>query len=183
MTGFYQGASWIATSLRDGDAVVLKGTWSFITRPRTPLRTPAQRRAYQREYLERMATQGYKIGVRIRAGQTIEQFVFRGRRDPVVLVPDAEVTAELSAAFPADAAEQWVGLVPPPGSRRRHTFPEPTRIAYPFTVRVSPVYLEPQLLPVVLTHSSVAFAQHYLLDVFVLSTNIEKMELRLDALK
>lgn len=183
MTGFYQGASWIATSQRDGEAIVLKGTWSFITRPRAPLRTPSQRAAYQKEYLERMATQGYKIGVRIRAGQAVEQFVFRGRRRPVVLVPDAEVSAELAAAFPVDASEQWVGLVPPADEKRRYTFPEPTRIAYPFTVRISPVHLEPQLLPIVLTHSRVAFAQHYLLDVFVLSSNIAKMELRLDALK
>jgi hypothetical protein len=183
MTGFYQGAAWIATSSRDGDGIVLKGTWSFLTRPRTPLRTRAQRVAYQRDYLERMAKQGYKIGVRVRAGQRITLFSFRGTRGPIVLVQDPGVSEELATAFPVDATEYWVGFVPPAEGRRRYTFPEPTRITYAFTIRVAPAAAEPQLLPVVLTHSAVPFAQHYLLDVFVLSQNIGKMESRLDALK
>lgn len=183
MTGIYRGASWIADSRRDGYAIVLKGTWSFITQPKSPLRTAAQRETYKTQYLQRMANQGYKIGVRILAGQTVEEFSFGGTKGSVTLVPSGAVSAELNAAFPTERSEQWIGLVPPEGGRRRYTFPEPTRIAYPFTVRVSPVRSEPQVLPVVLTHAKMAFAQHYLLDVFVLSGSIRRMSKRLDALK
>jgi len=183
MTGFYQGASWIADSRRIGDAIELKGRWSFRTRPKRPLKSAAQQAAYKTDYLERMAAQGYKIGVRILVGQTVEEFSFGGRKASVTLVHDYGVSEELKAAFPADSSEQWVGLVPPAEGRRRYTFPEPTRIEYPFTVRVSPVTSEPQVLPVVLTHVKVPFAQHYLLDIFVLSGTIRRMEERLDALK
>jgi len=170
MPGFEGASSETTTVAHDsGNQLTVKGWWCFSVRTRKVLKTKAQRKKHQDEYLANMDQRGYKIGVKIKSGQEIVQFSFGGTKGEIMLSVAPGVTQELEGALGSDPGEKWVGLVPPPDGRRKHRFPVPTMVCYPFTLIIKPVTHMPQVVPVVLTYANVSFAQHYLLDVRILS--------------
>ena len=171
MPGFEGSSSENTSSSQDtGNQLTIKGWWCFSVKTRKLLNTKSKRKQQQDDYLKNMDERGYKIGVKIESDQQIVQLSFGGTKGEVLLQPDPTVTQELETALGSHSGEKWVGLVPPPGARRRHKFRLATMICYPFTLTIKPVTHLPQVVPVVLTYANVAFAQHYLLHVKILTT-------------
>jgi hypothetical protein len=160
----------------------LKGTWAYRLGGKRPARTKRESQNLGDAHLDAVARHGYKIGIKLKRAQAVEQFSFRGTKGDVVLATDDAVSRELAEAFGADADEQWVGLVPPAGTQRKPSFPAPGVVAYGYTLVVSGVQHEPQALIVVVTHHDAAFRRHYLMHVQVVSTRPARIIAAVDAL-
>jgi hypothetical protein len=160
----------------------LAGTWAYALGGRRPVRTKTESRRYGDAHLEAVAKRGYKLGVKLKRSQAVEHFSFRGGKGGVVLAVDDEVSRELDEAFGADREDKWVGLVPPPGSRRRADFSEVGAVAYGFRCVVSGVQHEPQALVFLVTHRDVPFRQHYVMHVQFLTTRPERITASVQAM-
>jgi hypothetical protein len=129
-----------------------------------------------------VASRSYKLGVKVKRGQTVTHFSFSGGKGGVVLRVDEAVSRELVEAFGVDRDDTWVGLVPPDGSRRRATFPEVGVVAYGYKLVVSGVQHEPQALVVLVTHRDIPFRQHYVMHVQFLSTRPDRVTAAVQAM-
>jgi hypothetical protein len=158
------------------------GTWAYRLGGRHPPRTKREAQKYADAHLQGVAKRGFKLGMKIKRGQTVELFSFRGTRGDVVLAADDAVSRDLADAFGADAHERWIGLVPTAGSQRKPTFPEVGVVAYSYKLVVSGVEHEPQALIVVATHQDTNFRQHYLMHVQFLSTRPARITTDVEAL-
>jgi len=159
----------------------LTGTWAYALGRKRPS-TKGESQKLADAHLQAVATHGYKVGMKIKSGQAVERFSFRGTRGDVLLAADDTLSRELTEAFGADANETWVGLVPPAGKAREPSFPEPGVVAYGYTLVVSGVEHEPQALIVLVTHQDVSFRQHYLVHVPLLSTRPAQISVAVEAL-
>src|SRR5262245_50421595 len=160
----------------DGHGVyTLTGTWAYALGNRRPPRTKRESQRFGAAHLEAVGKRGYKLGIKVKRGQRVEHFSFRGTRGAVVLTVDADVTRELVEAFGVGADEQWVGLVPPPRTQRRASFAEPGLVTYSYKLVVSGVEHEPHAIVVLVTHRDVPFRQHYVMHVQFLTTRPDRI--------
>jgi hypothetical protein len=165
------GSRSITDTSTDGHGrYTVKGTWAYSLGGKRALRTKRESQKFSDAHIQAVAKRGYKLGVKVKRAQSVELFSFRGAKQDIVLAVDKAVSRELMQAFGAGADEKWVGLVPPPGTARKASFPELGVVAYTFTLVVSGVKHEPQALVIPVTHQDTAFRQHYLIHVQMLST-------------
>ena len=160
----------------------VKGTWAYSLGGKRELRTKRESQKYSDAHIQAVAKRGYKLGVKVKRRQRVERFSFRGAKGDIVLTVDDGVSRELKQAFGAGADEKWVGLVPPPGTARKASFPELGVVAYSFTLVVSGVEHEPQALVIPVTHLDTAFREHYLIHVQMLSTRPARITTDIQAL-
>jgi hypothetical protein len=105
----------------------------------------------QHEYLAEVNRLGYKIGLRVPAGQTVRSFVFRREGEDVRMEEEPEVQRDLAATFGAPEGEKWLGYRPHSREpHRRYHFPEPCVICYDMVLTLSPRPRLPLLVPIVI---------------------------------
>jgi len=108
----------------------------------------------QEEYLRQMDRLGYKIGLRLRADQSVLAFLFRRDDGEVRMTENPDVSTDLAAVFGTTSWERWVGFTPESRARRRHSFPEPGVICYRFVLRLAPRPRLPMVIPMVIRHDN-----------------------------
>lgn len=178
-----QGTHTVSNISTDGHGrYSVKGTWAYRLGGKVPPRTKRESGKLADAHIQGVAKRGFKLGVKIKRGQMIELFSFRGTRGDVVLAADDAVSRELADAFGADAHEHWVGLVPTAGSQRKPSFPSLGVVTYSYKLVVSGIEHEPQALIVVATHQDTSFRQHYLMHVQLLSTRPARITTDVEAL-
>jgi hypothetical protein len=150
----------------DGGAV-LDGKWCYQLKSNKKLTSKTAIKKFHEKHLNHVTFRGYKIAIRIKKNQTAE-LSFLGTKGWFTLLHSAVVAADAEAALPSAPDEQWAGFEPPPGTKRKPTFPEPTHICYRYRLVVTPVNNPPQPVPLIVTYTDVPFETHYLLDVRIL---------------
>ena len=97
---------------------------------------------------------GYKIGLLLHEGQTIESFVYGGAS----LQGIPEATADLDGAFRTPRGHRWAGWGLPSGEREFGQIP-PNVVTFKVHVRLAGAGPACQLIPVVLRHWANSFSQ------------------------
>ena len=118
--------------------------------------------------IARSEQRGYKMGVRLMRGQSIDGRAFSGGAGQSAM-PDRGVTAELRKTFGEDSGERWHGFLakgpikvrPQRSGRNTYTFDT----AFTVTGLAS----EPQFVPFVYTYADMRFQTHYMLGVRILT--------------
>ena len=106
------------------------------------------------DYLRQVDRLGYKIGLRLRREQQVQEFRFRRQPQDVQMIEDAQVTADLTSVLGAPPEERWIGFVPDTTARRTYTFPEGCVVCYEFVLRLAPRARLPLLIPIVIRHNN-----------------------------
>ncbi|HTY81022.1 MAG TPA: hypothetical protein VMI34_24590 [Candidatus Bathyarchaeia archaeon] len=153
--------------------MALDGTWCYRLKSKKKLTSKTAIRLFHERHLNHVAYRGYKIAIKIKIGQTVE-LSFLGTKGWFAMQPSAAVAADAENALPAGPGEQWVGFEPPPGTKRKPTFPEPGCVCYRYKLVVSPVPNPPQVVPLIVTYTDVPFATHYLMDARILVSRPDK---------
>lgn len=97
---------------------------------------------------------GYKIGLLLLEGQTIESFVYGG----VSLQSIPEATADLDGAFGTPQGHRWAGWGLPSGDREFGQIP-PNVVTFKVQVRLAGAGPACQLIPVALRHWQGSFSE------------------------
>jgi len=161
--------------------IEVKGKWCYVLRPRKHPKNAKAARAEREKHLTAVAFYGYKIGVKIKATQQVEAFAFTGKSGEFLLVQDAATTTALAMGLPTDPDEKWVGFVAPAGTSRKPLPSPPLTICYRFRLVVSPVPHPPQAIVMVATYPPVAFEQHHLKTIVLLSPAEKKLRVTTSA--
>lgn len=149
---------------------------NWLTCTRSHGRTRPRRITPTRSLVLVLARHGFKIGIKLKAFQTVPKFSFQGTRGELVLIPDPTVTRELKRTFGVDAGEKWIGFVSPPGGQRKPSIVAPDRLCYKYTLVVRPVRKKPQPVPMVVALRNKPFRQHYLVDVRILTSELRTIK-------
>jgi len=161
--------------------VVLDGKWCYRLKSSRKLTKKDAIKAFHDRHLNHVAYRGYKIAIKIKRGQTAE-LSFLGTKGWFTMLHSSTVGADAETAMPAASEEQWVGFEPPPGTKRRPSFPEPAHICYRYRLIVTPVENPPQAVPLLVTYTDVPFKTHYLMDVRLLSRGPKRLTTTVSAL-
>lgn len=161
--------------------VVLDGKWCYRLKAPKRLTSQAAIKALHDKHLTHVDYRGYKIAIKIKKGQTAE-LSFLGTKGWFAMLPSPTVAADAATALPAAPDEQWVGFEPPPGTKRRPSFPAPAHICYRYRLVVTPVEHPPQPVPLLVTYTDVPFRSHYLMDVRLLSRAPKRVTTTVSAL-
>jgi hypothetical protein len=160
--------------------VTLEGLWCYNLR--TKLSGASGRNRARQAYLQAVKDNGFKVGVKVKAGQAV-LLSFLGTSGWIDLTPNLNITNDLTGAFGADPGEQWIGLAPAPGAVRKAVSQTGLHICYKYKMTVTAVGKMPQVVPVVVTYAQVSFADHYLMDVRIVTESPKKIKTVVSAIK
>jgi hypothetical protein len=156
--------------------VTLEGLWCYNLT--TKLAGASGRTRARQAYLVSVKERRYKIGVKVRLGQTVT-LSFLGYQGWITLTPNTNVTQDLTEAFGADPQDEWIGLVPPTdvdAAARKPVSQTGLKICYKYKMTVTAVGKMPQVVPIAVTYAErVSFKQHFLLDVRILTDKPKKI--------
>ncbi len=155
------------------NGMTFEGVWCFALRPRGRARGKAAIRKLRRAYLMEVEFRRYKIGLKLKQGQTVDEFAFQGTAAWFQMVADNAVTNGLTVALPPAPEDRWFGFSPPGGVRRRPRWVEDLTVCYRFRLTLSPVATPPQAVVGVITYADLDVNQHHLKSVLLLS-DVEK---------
>ena len=183
-----------------GGATQGGGTFSFVegsTETKTPTRTAANGLAFEgkwcftlkrqggsgaaaikktrKAYIDSVETRRYKIGLKIKQTQNVDELSFRSSAGFFQMVPDAAVTNELNVAFSADPEDKWVGFTPPAGAKRKPSWQDKLTVCYGFKLTITPVTRVPQAIVAVITYGDLAVNAHHLKTVMLLGDQERKI--------
>lgn len=164
----------------DAGDVTLEGLWCYNLK--TTLKGASGRNRARQAYLQAVKDNGFKVGVKVRQGQQV-LLSFLGYSGWINLTPNINVTNDLTAAFNADPADQWIGLAPAVGAVRKPVSQTGLHLCYKYKMTVTAVGQMPQVIPVVVTYAQVSFAVHYLLDVRIVTESPKKIKTVVTAVK
>jgi hypothetical protein len=165
-----------ATPTASTNGLAVEGTWCFTLKPkgRKPRGRPGLIKL-RNDYLNEVEVRRYKVGFKIKQGQTVEEFSFQGTAGWFQMVADGAVTGSLNALLPPGSGELWAGFIPPVGAHRKARWSEGLTVCYRFRLAVSPLATPPQAIASLITYQDLAFNTHHLKSVILVSDKEKKI--------
>ena len=151
------------------NGLALEGKWCFTLKRKQTGGGAAATKKTRKAYLDGVEARRYKIGLKIKQNQTVDELAFMASKGFFQMVPDAAVTNELNLAFSADPEDKWVGFLPPPNVKRKPTWKDKLTVCYRYKLTVSPVNRVPQAIVAVTTYGDLAITAHHLKSVLLLA--------------
>jgi hypothetical protein len=165
------------------NGLAFDGTWCFTLKPKGKVRGRSALLQLRKDYLTEVEARRYKVGFKIKQGQTIDDFSFYGTSGWFQMVPDNAATNSLTNVLPTDPGDKWVGFIPPAGVKRRARWSEGLTVCYRFKLALSPLAATPpQAVVSVITYNDLNFNTHHLKSVLLLSDLEKKIRTATQAL-
>lgn len=168
---FVEATSETKKATRDSatNGLTLDGSWCFTLKLRGGKKGAAAVTNARSLYLAEVETRRYKIGLKIRQGQSVDSFSFRKSSGTFQMVQDNAVTTELTNDFPTNPEDQWIGFTPPDGAKRQPKWHDGLTVCYRYTLSLSPIAVTPQAVICLVTFADMPFTQHHLKMVLLFS--------------
>jgi hypothetical protein len=152
------------------NGLAVEGSWCFALQLRGRARGAAAIKKARKMYLAEVEGRRYKIGLKIKQSQSVDDFSFQKSGGFFQMVADPATTTQLATTFATDPEDKWVGFKPPDGARRRPRWHDDLTVCYRFKLSLSPLAATaPQAIVCLITYDDLPFHTHHLKSVLLLS--------------
>jgi hypothetical protein len=181
---FLEATSETKKATRDAatNGLTLDGSWCFTLKLRGGKKGAAAITNARSLYLAEVETRRYKIGLKIKDGQSVDSFSFRKSSGAFQMDQIDDVTTELTDNFPTNPEDKWVGFMPPAGAQRQPKWHDGLTVCYRYTLSLSPIAAPPQAVVCLVTFGDMPFTQHHLKMVLLFSDREKKVVTKTRAL-
>ncbi len=171
-----------ATRTAATNGLTLDGSWCFTLKLRAGKRGAAAINNARTMYLAEVEARRYKIGLKIKQGQSVDDFSFRKSSGSFQMVKDDDITSELVNDFPPSSDDMWIGFKPPDAARRQPKWHDGLTVCYRYKLSLSPIDAPPQAVVCLVTFGDMRFTQHHLKMVLLFSDKEKKIVTKTRAL-